>query len=54
MEKIWQWLARRLPSQLVYFAAIRLVAYATCAKYSKQSVTEVTAMDAVKRWEDKL
>lgn len=44
-----------LPKTLVYWAAIRLIVHATTGKYSSQIVPDLTAMDALKRWEqDKL
>jgi len=52
LDKIAMWLAWKLPKRLVYFCAIRLAANATTGKYSSQVVPELTAMDALKRWED--
>ena len=49
-EKIWMWLAWRLPKELVKWAAIRLMAHATQGPYSNQVVPELSAMDALKRW----
>ena len=51
-EKFWMWLAWRLPKQLVYWASIRLMAHATVGPYSSQIVPELTAADALKRWEE--
>ena len=53
VEKVWMWIAWRLPHQLVKWTAIRLIAYATQGKYGSQNVPELSAMDALKRWEDK-
>lgn len=50
-EKMWFWLAWRLPKKLVYFAAIRLVAFATQGEYGNTIVPELPAMEAVRRWE---
>lgn len=50
-HKFWMWLAWRLPRNLVYMAAIRLVAHATTGEYADTVVPEITAMEAVKRWE---
>ena len=50
MQKFWMWLAFELPKPLVYWAAIRLMSYATVGKYSNQIVPELTAVDALKRW----
>lgn len=49
--KLWTWLAYRLPRPLVYWAAIRLMAHATTGQYRDQVVPDLTAMDALKRWE---
>jgi len=51
-EKFMFWFVWKLPKKLVYFCAIRVVAYATTGKYSNIIVPELTAMDAIKRWED--
>jgi len=51
VEKILFWLAWRLPKKLVYFAAMRLIAFATQGEYGNTVVSELTAMDAVGRWE---
>jgi hypothetical protein len=50
-DKFWQWVAARLPKRLVYFASIRLIAYATTGKYGTTIVPELSAMDALQRWE---
>ena len=50
-DKIWRKLADLLPRNLVYFAAIRLGAFATCGKYGNQIVPELLFMDALSRWE---
>lgn len=41
----------RLPRRLVYWCAIRVAANATTGPYSSQIVPDLTAMDALKRWE---
>jgi hypothetical protein len=52
-ERVSQFVVwRLLPRQVVYWAAIRLMAHATQGKYSTQVVPELTAMDALKRWND--
>lgn len=48
----WFWLADRLPKKVVYYAAIRLIRNATTGKFQNQVVPELTAMDALKRWEE--
>ncbi len=50
-EKFWFWWAWRLPKKLVYFAAIRLVAFATQGEYGNTVVSELPAMEAIGRWE---
>uniref|UniRef100_A0A6M3XXP5 Uncharacterized protein n=1 Tax=viral metagenome TaxID=1070528 RepID=A0A6M3XXP5_9ZZZZ len=52
MEKFYRWLAWRLPKQLVMWASIRLIAHATQGEYSNQVVPDLSAMDALKRWEN--
>ena len=49
-----KWIADKLPKWVVYFATIRLIAYATTGQYGNTIVPELTAMDALKRWEDNL
>ena len=39
-----------MPRWLVYWCAVRLIAYATTGKYSDTVVPELTAMDALARW----
>ena len=51
LEKLQQWLAFKLPKQLVYWSAIRVLAHATCGAYSATVVPELTAMEALRRWE---
>lgn len=41
----------KLPRKLVMWCAIRVIANATTGKYSNQIVPELTAMDAIARWE---
>ena len=52
-EKFLLWLAFRLPRKLVAWVGVRIVAYATTGKYSSQIVPELTAMEALKRWDEK-
>lgn len=51
-DKFFMWLAWKLPKRLVYMAAIRLASFATVGRYSDTVVPELTAVDAIKRWED--
>jgi len=50
MEKIWIFIAWNLPKKLIMWCAIRLMAHATQEKYGSTIVPELTAMDALKRW----
>jgi len=50
LEKIWMWLAWKLPRPLVMWAAIRLGSEATTGKYSRQVVPELTFLEALNRW----
>ena len=50
-EKAAIFIAWRLPPYLVMWCTMRLVAYATQGKYGNTIVSELSAMDAVKRWE---
>ena len=44
-------MAWKLPRKLVMWCAVRVVAHATTGVYGDQIVPELTAMDAIKRWE---
>jgi hypothetical protein len=50
IEKIWMWIAWRLPHTLVMWCAIRVGAHATQGEYSSQVVPDLTFMDALQRW----
>jgi len=50
-EKIIQWIVWHLPKNLIYWCAIRLISYGTVGEYSNQVVPDLTAMDALQRWE---
>lgn len=52
MDKIWMKLAYLVPRKLAYWCAIRVNTHATVGKYSTQIVPALTAMDALKRWEE--
>lgn len=41
----------RLPRRLVMWSYVRVVAHATTGQYGNTVVPELTAMDALKRWE---
>jgi hypothetical protein len=51
-DRLYQWLAYRLPKGLVYWAAIRMFAHATTGKYGDTIVTELDVMEALKRWDE--
>jgi hypothetical protein len=50
-ERIQRWIAWRLPHWLVMWATVRLVAVVTSGKWSHTVVPELTALEALKRWE---
>lgn len=52
LTRFTQWLAHRLPNRLKYFVAIDVVAFATTGKYGNTIVPELTAMDAIQRFQD--
>lgn len=51
VEKLCIWVAWRLPKALVMWCALRVIAYATQGQYGNTVVPDLTAMDALKRWE---
>ena len=52
MDKFYFWLAWWLPRCLIKWSAIRLIAHATQDRWSSQVVPELSAMDALKRWDE--
>jgi len=50
-EKFWMRLAWAMPRKLAYWAAVRVLSYATVGKFSSQVVPDLLAIDALKRWE---
>ena len=50
MEKLWMWLAWRLPTGLAYWAAVRVFTYATAGPWSNDEVPRVTCIQAMERW----
>lgn len=52
IEKVQRNIAWMLPRWLVKWATVRLVLHATNGKFSDQIVPELSAMDALFRWED--
>lgn len=51
-ERFWTWFAWKLPKRLAYWCTIRVCSAATLPPYGDQVVPELTAMDALKRWEE--
>lgn len=51
MDRIYQYLAWKMPKGLVKWCSVRLIANATMGKYSSIIVSDLTAMDALQRWE---
>ena len=51
-DKIWMWIAWKLPHRLVMWAAVRLMSHATAGQWSGMEVPALLAMDALKRWND--
>ena len=49
-NKISMWIAWKIPDRIIYWCAIRVIAYATQGSYSSQIVPELTAMDAIDRF----
>lgn len=47
-----KWIAFHLPKWIVTYATIRLIAYATTGKYRNTIIPELTAMEALKRWDE--
>lgn len=52
-ESIMIWIAWHLPDELVKWCTVRVIANATQGKYSNRVVPELSALDALKRWNDK-
>lgn len=50
-EKAKLWIARSMPRWLAYWCAIRVIAHATTGEFSSTVTPELTALDALKRWE---
>lgn len=50
-EKAIMAIAWMLPRTLVMWCAVRVLAHATTGEWSSQVVPELTAMDALERWE---
>ena len=44
-------IVNQLPKRLIYWAAMKVVTYATTGEYSEQVVPYLTAMNALGRWD---
>lgn len=49
---VWRWLAWHLPRPIVRWCVARVLAYASSGRYSQDTVTDITAIDALERWND--
>ena len=49
-QKLWYWVARKLPKKLIYWVVIYLSAVTTTGKYGKTIVPELTLFDALDRF----
>ena len=50
-EKIAIWIAWKLPTYLIVWCSIRLMAHATQGEWGNEEPGNVSIMDALKRWE---
>jgi len=51
IEKVLMAIAWSMPRKLAMWCAIRVIAHATTGKYSNQVVPDLSAMDALDRWD---
>lgn len=51
-DKALMAVAWRLPRRLAMWTAVRVISHATVGEYSSTVVTELTAVDVLKRWPD--
>jgi hypothetical protein len=49
--KLVMWFVWLLPRWLVYWCSVRLMSEASTGKWGHQVVPELTALDALKRWD---
>jgi hypothetical protein len=52
-DRVCRWIAWRLPRGVVYWAAIRLVTFATSGTHSDQVVPALDVLDALERWKSR-
>jgi len=50
MDRICMWIAWHLPERIVSWCFSRITAVATSGKYSSTVMSELSAIDALKRW----
>jgi hypothetical protein len=50
-ERLWMWVAWRLPRQLAYWAALRVIVVATAGRHGATDPGELDVMEALRRWE---
>lgn len=48
--RVWEWLAWKLPRELVYFCVIRVFAHATTGYFGNTVAPSVMLIDALDRW----
>jgi hypothetical protein len=51
-DKLAAVIAYALPNRVIYWAAIRLIVHATTGQYGYTAVSELSAREALKRWND--
>lgn len=49
---IYYWLVKRFPAKILYFSFMWVMVHSTTGKHANTVVTELTAMEAVKRYAD--
>ena len=52
-EQVLRWLVWRLPKVVVMWCYIRVGAHATTGQYGNTVVTDLTMMEALKRWDER-
>jgi len=51
VDRLIRWIVWRLPRRVVMWSYIRVGAHATQGEYGNTIVTELSMMDALKRWD---
>ena len=52
LQKLQYKIAWAMPRWLAYYCTIRVIVHATTGKHEYQAVPELSAMDALKHWEE--